>query len=559
MKKLFLGAIAAMTLAACSQEEDFETQNVQKKVNGIEYNVSTKNQSRVAASFSSTNLPQSFKVWALKSSDNSAYINGKTITKGADGTYAAETADTWPGEVLNFYATVDGEATITSGAAAVKDFTVASDAANQVDLLYAATPNLSSGTVGINFKHALSQVCFKAKNSNTNISVTLKSVGIGGLNDKGTYTLPSTSDNTGAWGTLSNSGSGLAEYKVSLGDNGIALTSEAQALTGSTDAGILAVIPQKQSKLNVTSGTTISTSTKDGAYFILNAVVKSSGDDASEIYTGDIYVPVSVNFVEGTRYTYTLTFSTGDGGYRDNGTAVIGGTSGIAFEVTTSNYSDQTIETESSTQNTLTLYPTADTYVRDGNTTDYSTAATMEICDKTFTKSSETESTAVKMYGLMQFEIPAEVIANASSIKSATLYLVSERNKGAKAVSIYSIDTYGTKYEDISSSITSSLASTAIISEQTIAGESGKAITDAIAVDTYGTVSAWTNSFDLKTYISGLSAEGAVNFLLSSSHIEKDESFKFYTSDAADVTNTKVNPNITFSKDDLKPRLVIVY
>lgn len=556
MKKLFLGAIAAMTLAACSQEEDFETQNVEKKVNGIEYNVSTKNQTRVDASYSSKNQPSSFKVWALKNGDTSAeaYINGKTITKGNDGTYAAETADTWPGYALDFFATVNGDATITSGTAAVKDFTVNSDAAKQVDLLYAATSNVSSGTVGINFKHALSQVCFQAKNSNTNINVVLKSVGIGGLNDKGTYTLPSTSDAKGSWGTLSNSGTGLAEYTVSLGD-GVTLSSEAQALgySDSDVSGVLAVIPQKQTKLTVASGTqSIKAMTKTGAYFVLNAVVTNTDTENTTKYEGNIYVPVSIDFQEGYRYVYTLTFSTGDGGYCDNGSSLLNASMNVNYNVSTADVVDKDNTTEATTETKLTMSvnPTSDCYVRNNSSDQGKTYDTDEI------ELIQDATNSKYFYGLMQFtELPDP---DKYTITKATLKLVTSMKKGCKTLDIRTIASYGTTYTEMASAITTALEANAVASGE-VKGESGKAAKDKDSStgatkisEAYQSVSAWTTEYDVTSAITA----STVNLLLSANSDNK-ESFKIYTTGVSD--SSKNLPSFTYTLTDLKPILVIEY
>lgn len=571
MKKLFLGAIAAMTLAACSQE-DIETSssNEVKKVNGIEYNVSTKNQTRVAASYSSTNLPGSFKVWAVKS-DKSNYIDGETITKGTDGTYAGTKTYSWPGESLNFFATVnDGDkAAVSNGAATITDFTVNSDAAKQVDLLYASTQNVSSGTVGINFKHALSQVCFKASKSNSNISVTIKSVGIGGLYDKGTYTLPSTtSETTGKWSSLANSETGLAEYKVSLGD-GIALSSEAQALTGSTDAGILAVIPQKQSKLTVKSDTKISTSTKDGAYFIINAEVKSSDTNAKEIYSGDIYVPVSVNFVEGTRYIYTLTFSTGDGGYRDNTSEVINGSSDIEFSVKTDNYSDDPIDTEASTTLMQKYTPTLDCWLRSDKAT---TAAagnasnnTMEV--KTYTTSEEGK-TSTYYYGLMSFKMPESNFTTNYTVTSAKIVLTSRFIKGKSSMALYDFGgdalletepTYpGTQGEALT------LTNYTKISDFTANGTTTALNADNITNSNYFTLSAWQTEIDITDYINSKLKTDYINLLFTNNESSSNSNVFFTTGLADDFTmKTKDGDNAvvetTISAKDVQPYIIIKY
>lgn len=550
MKKLFFGAIAAMTLAACSQE-DIETTSSksEKSVNGIEYNVSTRNQSRVSESYSSTNLPGSFKVWAIKS-DNSAYINGETITKDTEGTYAGTKEYEWPGDALNFFATVNGDATVTDGTAAIKDFTVATAAAEQVDLLYASTPNQTSGTVGINFKHALSQVCFKAKNSNSNISVVVKSVGIGYLNNKGTYTLPSTSEGTGAWSDLS----GTAEYTVAMASD-VTLTSEAQPLTSGTDAGILAVIPQKQSKLTIADDTeSIDGMTKNGAYFILNAVVTPTEGSSVNKYEGNIYVPVSVNFEEGTRYIYTLTFSTGDGGYRDNTSTVIGGgdtPTCITYNVSCADYVDSKSDNEmtSVVTKTETITPTIAAHVR------------ASAADNNYTSASNVQM-IVKggdspFYGIMSFTIPSY---DGYKVKSASLRLISRQLRTDNGISIYSMGEFtadNATYTNLSNAITTALEGTAV--SFTMAGEASKQYVGNYTTlsDDYKALSAWENDIDITSLVDGTS----LYLLLARTTASSTDELQFYPLNvvSSDLTTINTNTSGSYTKADLIPQLTVTY
>lgn len=556
MNKLFLGAIAAMTLAACSQE-DIETQSVKKSVNAIDFNVSTRNNTRVAESFSSTNLPSSINIWALKS-DNSAYINGEAITKQSDGSYATATEHAWPGETLNFFATVNGTPTFTDGTAAIKDFTVGSDAANQVDLLYASTPNLTSGTVGINLKHALSQVCFKAQNTNSKISVKVKSVGVGYISNKGTYTLPSTSEATGEWAIASDAVS--TEYTVTLSsESEVTLTKTAQSLGyGESDpSGILSLIPQQQSRLTIADGTSsIASMTKDGAYFVINATVTSTSD-SYELYSGNIYVPVSINWAQGNRYIYTLSFADCDGGYRDNGKVLFNGT--ISYSVACADYVDKEVNNEmtSSTKVTTTLTPNYDAWIRSDNTTIYNSDVNLQT--KSYTNDEDATQNRY-FYGLMSFDgIPEEALDDNHVIKSAKLILVTERIKGiaSQGVAIYKSQAFdsSTKYTDLSTTI-DGLSTTTDKIQFSAAGPFNKAL-GLDDISGYTDISVWTNTIDITDQLKSFLTDGNLYLLIGSTANVSNE-VRFFSSKATDVTNSKDN-SITFSASDLQPRLVIEY
>lgn len=661
MKKLFLfPTLAMLAFASCSQDEITSIRQ-----DGINYSVTTVMQTRAADSYCNNNLPAAFKVWAQTTDDGSLYINGdKIVNAGGNPTTWTDEAGVryWPdGKTLDFYAQVNGDETFSfnNGEPRFVDFAINSDVAQQTDLMCAVSKGLgtSDGIVQLNFRHVLSQVCFKAKNTSSNLSVTIKGVSVGHLANQATYSFPteSTSDNyvnhtleavgtepatKGTWSTPAEN-SYTALYSVAFDDITVApQTTDAVNLTCPTDgdastiANVMTLLPQTVSAWNPNAGQ------YDGAYFLIDAQLNNVADETlTPIYTGKIAIPVSVAWEQGKRYIYTFVFGEGgNGGWTDNPTNPQPVLTTINYNVTVDDFvpvnndqnmqasivytltydsnggadtdgkttkqvtlnSEGTItidetcpftrtgytflgwaETKDATEATyttggsialtkteptktlyavwqkeaaqpvtITLNTVADTWVRSNNTTDQSSATTMEI------KTDDTNSSY--MYGLMQFTIPSDVLDNTKyDITDAKLYLVSERNKGCGKISIYSIDTYGTKYADIETNITSSLATTPIIEAQAINGQSSKAVTDSGITSDYQVVSAWTNTFDFLTYVKSLTTS-TFNLLLAASE-SNTTSFKIYTNDATDVTNTNVTPNFTFTADDLKPRLVITY
>ena len=137
-------------MAACSQDEV-----VSVRQDGIAYGVSAGTQTRAADSYCNNTLPDYFKVWA-KSADG-LYINGDKIVN-SDGVWTdADGTRYWPdGKTLDFYAAVNGDEEIS----------------------------FSDGAP-LNFRHALSQVCFRAKNNTKNMSVVIKGVSVGTSPKKG--------------------------------------------------------------------------------------------------------------------------------------------------------------------------------------------------------------------------------------------------------------------------------------------------------------------------------------------------------------------------------------
>ena len=91
----------------------------------------------------------------------------------------------------------DAEFAFNNGAPTFNNFTVQSNVEKQVDLLYAVAKGLSKKdvTVELNFRHALSQVCFRALNNSTNLRVQIKGISVGHLTNGGTFTFPTTDTN----------------------------------------------------------------------------------------------------------------------------------------------------------------------------------------------------------------------------------------------------------------------------------------------------------------------------------------------------------------------------
>ena len=188
MKKCYLLAAGfLMLLGSCSQDELVDV-NPDSLGDQIEFSVVTNGATRANAIYHSNNLPTGFNVSAK--SDGKSYIL-KDHYSFTDGKWINDNGTRyWPedeDQTIDFYAYVNGEVDwnpATSPYAKFKTFTVAdgeevtSDfiknletssskgVANQVDLLYAVKlgQTKTEDAVTLNFRHALSQIVFNAKN-----------------------------------------------------------------------------------------------------------------------------------------------------------------------------------------------------------------------------------------------------------------------------------------------------------------------------------------------------------------------------------------------------------
>lgn len=344
-QKTFLaGAAAALMLTACSQDEVINQQQ-----EGISFNVSTLSSTRAADSYCNNVLPRSFKVWAQNTDDGSAYFSGDLIVNmgGNPVKWENQTGNRyWPENNLNFFAEVNGdqEFDFNGGNPRFNNFTVKDNVTEQVDLIYAQKLNQGKTTnaVNLNFRHALSQVVFKARCTNPNIHVEVSGVSVGHIGNRATFTFPQGVGTDQNWEdpdhndiehdvTLPGQGtwtdaqqSVLRQYDVAFSP--VTLGAEVTNLTAPEAnhqngfANVLTLIPQTVSAWNPQQ----KGADFNGAYFLVKCkiynVAGSEFNPATDkvLYNGNAAIPVSIDWKQGKRYIYTFTFNNGNGGWTPN-------------------------------------------------------------------------------------------------------------------------------------------------------------------------------------------------------------------------------------------------
>lgn len=311
---------------------------------GIRFTVSAGKQSRaIAVDNGSINQ---FHVWAVAANNTTGFFMNCDVTKVGDAwTYSP--TKFWPqSNKVNFFAISAGTKTsytdlkdiVNASYAEGKggftmDYTIP-DKAN-VDVLYAAYYEASkkTGTVPLNFHHALSQLAFAAQCSNTDLTVYIKSIKVQNLNNKGTLTAPTAStldhlsSDTGAatgegtsWGKWSDP-QGKVEYTAPFfGDENVALTSTATEFSknGVSYDGLL-VLPQEITAWDKVSYGQAADLT--GSRFLIECRILS-GDATlgkTQIWPASgeyayVAIPVpATTWKQGKRYLYTFDFNTGAG------------------------------------------------------------------------------------------------------------------------------------------------------------------------------------------------------------------------------------------------------
>ena len=347
--KYLFGAAAALMMAACSQDE-----LVSVKQDGIAYGVTASTQTRAADSYCNNRLPESFKVWA-KTTDGNLYINGDVI-KNVDNVWTDQSGTRyWPEDkTLDFYAHVNGDGVFSfnDGAPTFNGFAVKDDVTEQLDLIYSVEkgqtkPETADKKVILNFRHALSQVCFRARNNMKTMEVEVKGVSVGHLSNTGTFTFPAESTsqnythpshgdevdpaapelNGGVWSVEETFSK---EYTVTpVGGNVILPAVPAGAgavknLTCPEDnhnngfAQVLTLLPQQVKAWDPT----VKAADFNGAYFLVDVVLRNvvkndAGEDVKTVvYERQAAIPVTVDWKQGYRYIYTFVFDEGgDGGW----------------------------------------------------------------------------------------------------------------------------------------------------------------------------------------------------------------------------------------------------
>lgn len=341
--KYLFGALATLMVVACSKDE-----LVSVKQDGIAYSVTAATQTRAADSYCNNTLPEAFKVWA-KTADGKLYINGDKIVNNSGVWTDADGTRYWPdNNTLDFYAQVNGdnEFKFNDGAPTFENFTVKDNVREQLDLLYSVRKEQSKpgdGKVVLNFRHALSQVCFRARNNMKNMQVEIKGVSVGHLANVGTFAFPAGDTdinyehhndnvdstailNGGVW-TISDNALYNKTYSVTPIGGSVTLAADSKEtgnLTCPADQHVngfeqvLTLLPQTVAAWNPEE----KGEDFNGAYFLVDIVLSNivKNDDgenvATVVYDGKAAIPVSIAWKQGYRYIYTFVFDEGgDGGW----------------------------------------------------------------------------------------------------------------------------------------------------------------------------------------------------------------------------------------------------
>ena len=344
-----------MLLVSCSKEEVID---VNHDGDEITFDVVTNSATRAADVYCNINMPKEFYVSAISDGmsyideDHIAYENGSWVNKSG--------VRYWPETAVDFYAYYNDNNSYSwsvenqKAVAKFVNFTVNDDVAAQQDLIYAVKTSQSKPAedaantpVALNFRHALSQIVFQAKNTNANLYVEISGVDVVNVGNTNTFTFPSVDtdnnieDHTGAttdypseaqgWGTWEPLAAGTAVYGVTFpaaavkGDSQIVAltTTDDGAKDGEFNSNTMLLLPQTTTAVDIDK----QFGTDGGSYFLVNCIIKNVKDGSGVAGDDDVYlwgaanapkklaIPVAFDWKQGKKYIYTLVFGEGNGGY----------------------------------------------------------------------------------------------------------------------------------------------------------------------------------------------------------------------------------------------------
>ena len=283
-------------------------------------------------------------------SDGKTYIDGDRIVRNGSDWENQSGVRYWPETTVDFYAHVNAGVNFkwdASSAPVIENFSPAPDVADQVDLLYAVKKGESKkdSHVQLNFRHALSQIVFNAKNTNENLYVEIAGVKVANVGGANTFTYPTTdtdskfvshdgtgtllSTGAGSWAELT---SGAASYEVDFNAVPVVGNNKPVDLTTANDSGkefnsqAMLLLPQTTTAWVPSEDSNTPSENNTGSYFLIDCAIWNVAGTEVDKYTDvqlwgeggntkELSIPVAFNWEQGKKYIYTLVFGQGNGGY----------------------------------------------------------------------------------------------------------------------------------------------------------------------------------------------------------------------------------------------------
>lgn len=319
MKKIFLFAATALALGACSNDETTEV----NLGNAIEFTTTVGGQTRATDKLAFAN-GDVFNVWATygNNGDPQNYFKQDYEFNGTDWRSTA-TPYYWPATVdgTNNTMTFDAiwPASISRTVYGTFNYTVVDNAAAQEDVLYAKHVSTTKETTGVplNFRHTLSQIIVKAKNSSSTLKFVVTGVQVAFVNKAGTFTYIADNTDTkdaanfaqNCWVKTDGDASAASAYTQTLTSATIAANAAATALGKSW-----ILMPQAQSIAAAYTGDAADAAMA-GAYLAVKMEIQNATDGTVIAADQWCCFPIAIDWNPGYKYTYTIDLA--GGGYKE--------------------------------------------------------------------------------------------------------------------------------------------------------------------------------------------------------------------------------------------------
>lgn len=335
--KVLLMAMSAIALgtSSCSNDEVTEI----NKGNEIRFTVTSNKASRATAT--TTESITEFKVYAFNGATAVPGLSPATVSRTpGENDWSYGTPVPWPAGNIDFFSFSPVDITglnVGSNPISLTNYTVTD---GKTDLLYAFNNDLTkdaTAQVPINFRHALSQIIIKAKNTKVSdgVIIKVKGVKIGNVKSQASLvwptetTSPTLDGETGqetqsgnSWGTWTTT-TVTNNYSTDNFTEEITLTNEAQELKNAAtpaDGSALFLMPQTLVPWVPTPASKPLLST-DGSHLLINCNITVNGtviwpEDGSANFD-EVAIPLTSPegnvWKQGKKYVYTLVFGEGFG------------------------------------------------------------------------------------------------------------------------------------------------------------------------------------------------------------------------------------------------------
>ena len=337
MKKYyFILAAAALGFASCSSDETIAENQGLNEANEISFRALNEGVTRATAKATPWTTGDIINVFAeYKVGDAAAtkYFQAD-FTKQDGDNFTSATPYYWPamtGNKMIFSSFYNVAQSTTTAGTLTETFTPDDDANDQIDILYARheVSGTKESPVALRFKHMLSQIDVKVKNSTSSLYFNITGVKVGFVNKSGTFNgsdITTDADGKiaqGKWtptpfGDITNAAKCAYYYDE---------TGLSKEITGAqadyTSVGTFStwmLIPQNQTAFSAytaakSGGAPSDAPDLNGAYIALQMQIKNgSSSGATIVDTQWCYWPVTIAWNPGYKYTYQIDVA--GGGYQ---------------------------------------------------------------------------------------------------------------------------------------------------------------------------------------------------------------------------------------------------